>query len=99
MAFKMRGFSPFTKNGDNEKSSSGAIEEIEGIKKSKSSHWEEIAELEGEIEGIHDNEYSYAEKEGDESAIKKYEKQMLNLKKEIENKGGKYTHIDMRNFG
>ena len=58
-----------------------------------------ITRLEGEIEGIFDNEYMEAKERGDKSAIKRYERQMLILKKEIENKGGKYTHVNMSNFG
>tara|TARA_R100000315_G_C5198706_1_gene116582 strand:+ start:28 stop:387 length:360 start_codon:yes stop_codon:yes gene_type:complete len=54
--------------------------------------------LEGEIEGIFDNEYHEAKEDGDKSAIRRYEKQMLKLKKEIENRGEEYTHIDMSNF-
>jgi len=57
-----------------------------------------IVALEGEIEGIFDNEYMEAKDRGDKSEIKRYQKQMLKLKKEIEHKGGKYTHVDMSSF-
>ena len=55
--------------------------------------------LEGEIMGIFDNEYSEAKDDNDTAAMKRYEKQMLKLKKEIENRGGKdESGVDMSNF-
>ena len=59
----------------------------------------DVGRLEGEIEGIFDNEYMEAKERGDTSAIKRFEQDMLKLKREIKRKGGgEYTHIDMSNF-
>ena len=40
--------------------------------------------LEGELDGIMDNEYMEAKERGDKSEIARYEAQMKKLKKEIE---------------
>tara|TARA_Y100000593_G_C4166114_1_gene264503 strand:- start:342 stop:662 length:321 start_codon:yes stop_codon:yes gene_type:complete len=106
MAFKMRGFSAFTnknsaftkKDKDYEpqtKTSKGDPGMVPQTEREKMS----ITRLEGEIEGIYDNEYKEAKDRGDKTAMKRYERRMLNLKKEIEKKGGKYTHINMSKFG
>ena len=100
--------SAFTKNGEEEytpqskkkkedispqsKYSPGAMPQSKQEKAS-------IHRLEGEIEGIFDNEYMEAKEDGNKTLIKRYENRMLSLKKQIEKKGGKYTHIDMSNFG
>ena len=57
-----------------------------------------IGELESSIESLYDNEYMEAKKRGDKSETKRYETRMKRMKKEIENKGGKYTHINMKNW-
>tara|TARA_R100000458_G_C8178707_1_gene176524 strand:- start:409 stop:768 length:360 start_codon:yes stop_codon:yes gene_type:complete len=61
-------------------------------------HKADISRLEGEIEGIFDNEYMEAKERGDTSAIKRYEQDMLRLKRELKRRGVNYTHIDMSNF-
>ena len=54
---------------------------------------------EPEYYAIFDNEYSEAKDDNDTAAMKRYEKQMLKLKKEIENRGGKdESGVDMSNF-
>jgi len=105
MAFKMKGFSPFTKKDDKKEyepqtktvgyKGGRHTDMMPQTQRDKAS----ITRLEGEIEGILDNEYMEAKDRGDKSAIKRYERRMLNLKKSIEDKGGKYTHVDMSNFG
>jgi len=102
MAFKMKGYSAFTKKKEYEPQT-----QTRGYKGSEHTDMTpqtergkmSIGRLEGEIEGIFDNEYMEAKERGDNSAIKRLEKRMLNLKKQIENKGGKYTHVNMKNFG
>ena len=117
MAFKMRGFSAFTKKTDDKKEYKPqsqidpkdipppSVKEDKAGMRSRGDIMPQteidkasIDRLEGEIESIYDNAYSEAKDDNDTSAIKRYEKQMLRLKKEIESKGGKYTHIDMSNF-
>ena len=112
MAFKMNGYSAFTKTDDEKKDykpqtrTRGYKSDIKKghhtstdimpqTKRDKAS----IGRLEGEIESIYDNVYMEAKNRGDKSAIRRYERRMLNLKKSIENKGGKYTHINMSGFG
>ena len=101
MAFKMKGFSAFTKKKDYEPQTktrgykgSEHTDSTPQTKRQKMS----IERLEGEIEGIFDNEYMEAKERGDKSEIARYERQMLNLKKEIEKRGGKYTHVNMSKF-
>ena len=100
MAFKMAGFSAFTKKEEKEQVpqtitrgdiSSDIMPQTERDKAS-------IDELEGEIESIFDNEYSEAKDDNDTAAMKRYEKMMLKIKNEIEDRGGEYTHIDMSKF-
>ena len=111
MAFKMKGYSPFTKKKDTmdyepqtktrgykdptKKGHHTSTDMTPQVERQKM----DIGSLEGQIEGIFDNEYMEAKERGDKSAIKRLERRMLNLKKEIENKGGKYTHVNMSNFG
>tara|TARA_X000001388_G_C2221807_1_gene119555 strand:+ start:1142 stop:1444 length:303 start_codon:yes stop_codon:yes gene_type:complete len=59
----------------------------------------DVGELEGHIEGTFDNEYFDAKQDGKKDLMKKYENRMLRYKKEIEDRGGKYTHVDMSKFG
>lgn len=56
-------------------------------------------ELEGHIEGKFDNEYKEAQDSGDKGRIKRQEGQMLKYKKELESRGEKYDHVNMKNFG
>ena len=102
MAFKMAGFSAFTKPTDKKEQvpqtttrktiSSDIMPQAEVDKA-------DIDRLEGEIMGIFDNEYFEAKDDNDTAAIKRYEKQMLKLKKEIENRGGKDgSGVDMSKF-
>ena len=111
MAFKMKGFSAFTKTDDKKKDYEPQTKTRGYKNPTKKGHHTHpdmmpqtkrdkasIGQLEGEIEGIYDNEYSEAKNRGDKSAIKRYERRMLNLKKSIENKGGKYTHVNMSGF-
>ena len=102
MAYKQVGFTPFTKKKEYEPQT-----ETRGYKGSEHTDMTpqtkrqkmSIDRLEGQIEGIFDNEYMEAKERKDKAAIKRLERRMLNLKKEIENKGGKYTHVNMKNFG
>ena len=120
MAFKMKGFSAFTKKTKKEYEPQTKREDKEyepqtktrgyksELKKGHHTHPDmmpqsemnkaDISELEGEIEGIFDNEYAEAQDRGDKSAIRRFEKYMLKLKKEIESRGEEYTHIDMSDF-
>ena len=101
MAYTQRGFTPFTKNKDYEPQTktrgykgSEHTDSTPQTKRQKMS----IERLESKIEGIFDNEYMEAKERGDKSEIARYERQMLNLKKEIEKRGGKYTHVNMSKF-
>ena len=107
MAFKMRGWSALKKDeeytpqskqekGDRTpQSKQYSPEMMPQSEQEKSGIWR----LEGEIEGIFDNEYFEAKQDKNETLMKRYENRMLALKKQIEKKGGKYTHIDMSKFG
>ena len=108
MAFKMRGFSaftnktsPFTKKDYEPQTKTRGYKGSEHTDSTPQTERQKMSinQLEGRIEGIFDNEYMEAKERGDKTAMKRYERQMLNLKKEIENKGGEYTHIDMSNLG
>jgi len=95
MAFKMRGFSAFTKKDEYKPQT----ETRKNIVEDKTPQLRDIGALEGQIEGIYDNEYVEARENGDKKAMLKYENQMLKLKQRIANMGENYTHIDMSNFG
>ena len=119
MAFKMNGWSAFTKK-DKEyiPQSQRKDKEYEPqtktrgyksqIKKGHHTHPDmmpqteidkaDVSRLEGEIEGIFDNEYMEAKERGDKSAIKRYEQDMLKLKRELKRRGVDYTHVDMSAF-
>ena len=123
MAFKMAGFSAFTKPDDkkvimnqvvpldekkpNEPTKTNRIPQTTTRKTTSSDIMPQteidkadIDRLEGEITGIFDNEYSEAKDDGDTAAMKRYEKQMLKLSKEIKKRGGKdESGVDMSNFG
>tara|TARA_Y100000004_G_scaffold166680_1_gene198556 strand:+ start:393 stop:710 length:318 start_codon:yes stop_codon:yes gene_type:complete len=105
MAFKMR--SPFRKDkeyepqtqtrgykSDVKKGHHTSTDIMPQTERDKAS----IERLEGEIESIYDNVYREAKNRGDKSAMKRYEMRMKRMKKEIENKGGEYTHINMENW-
>lgn len=103
MAFKMAGFSAFTKPDDKK-------EQVPQTTTRKSTDTDimpqtevdkaDIDRLEGEITGIFDNEYSEAKDDNDTAAMKRYENQMLKLSKEIKKRGGKdESGVDMSNFG
>ena len=106
MAFKMKGFSAFTKKTDDKK---------EYPPQTKTRGWKggetadmmpqtemdkaDVGRLEGEIMGIYDNEYHEAKEDGDTSAQKRLEQRMLKLKREIERRGGKdESGVDMSDF-
>ena len=101
MSFKMAGFSAFKKKKEYEPQTKTrgykGGEHTDSTPQTQRQNMD-ITELKGNIEGIFDNEYMEAKERGDKSEIARYERQMLNMKKEIENKGGKYTHIDMSKF-
>ena len=59
----------------------------------------DVDRLEGEITSIFDNKYHEAKEDNDTKAMKRYEKQMLKLKKEIESRGAKdESGVNMSNF-
>ena len=102
MAYKQKGWSPFTKKKEYEPQTktrgykgSEHTDSTPQVAKQKMPTWR----LKSQIEGIFDNEYMEARERGDKSEIARYERQMLNLKKEIENRGEKYTHVNMKDFG
>ena len=92
MAFKMKGYTPFTKKkeyepqtktrgyGDPTKKGHHTHPDMTPqTKRTKMS----IGELKGEMYGIMDNELAEARERGDKSAIKRYEERISNLRKEI----------------
>ena len=111
MAFKMRGFSAFTKKTDDKEEytpQSTDKDKKESYPQSKynpemtpQSNLSKmsIGELEGHIEGTFDNEYFEAKQDKNEMLMKRYERRMLKYKKELDRRGENYTHIDMSNFG
>ena len=59
----------------------------------------DVDRLEGEITSIFDNAYTEAKDDNDTATMKRYEKQMLKLKKEIESRGKKdESGVNMSNF-
>ena len=92
MAFKMKGFTAFTKNGDNKK--------IDGKRVKKT----DTGRIEGEILGIYDNEYNEAKQDKDSKKIKQLEKRMLKLRNTVVKRGDgelftkNKSHIDMSKF-
>ena len=105
MAFKMKGFSAFTKKTDEEYVPQSQRKDKEYEPQTKTRGWKggetadmmpqtemdkaDVGRLEGEIMGIYDNEYHEAKEDGDTSAQKRLEQRMLKLKREIERRGGK----------
>ena len=92
MAFKMKGFSAFTKNGNDKK--------IDGKRVKKT----DTDRIEGEILGIYDNEYNEAKQDKDLKRIKQLEKRMLKLRNTVVKRGDgelftkDKSHIDMSKF-
>ena len=92
MAFKMAGFSAFTKKEKKEyepqtktrgyKGSEMTTESIPQVATQKMS----VAELEGELNSLLDNEYMEAKDRGDTSEISRYESQIKKLENEIKNR-------------
>ena len=109
MAYKQKGWSPFTKKKKKEYEPQTKTRGYKDpTKKGHHTHPDMTPQterqkmptwrLESQIEGIFDNEYMDAKERGDKSEIARYERQMLSLKKEIENRGEKYTHVNMSKF-
>ena len=91
MAFKMKGFSAFTKKTDDKKEYEPQTQTrgYKGSEHTDSTPQTEMQKmplyrLEGELDGIMDNEYMEAKERGDKSEIARYESQMNKLKKEIQ---------------
>ena len=88
----MKGFTAFTKNGDNKK--------IDGNRVKKT----DTGRIEGEILGIYDNEYNEAKQDKDLKRIKQLEKRMLKLRNTVVKRGDgelftkNKSHIDMSKF-
>ena len=82
MAFKMKGFSPFTKNGDDGKSTPGAIAAIEKISK-ENPNIDKIGLLEGEMNSIIDNDLQEAMDDGDKQLVAKLKAKISNIEKQI----------------
>ena len=95
MAFKMAGYSPYTKKKEYEPQTKTRGYK-DPTKKGHHTHPDmtpqtkrqkmSIARLEGEIYGIMDNELAEARERGDESAVKRYEQRIANLRKEIKSR-------------
>lgn len=89
MAFKMKGFTAFTKKTDKEYEPQTKTRGYKGSEHTDSISQVEMQKLplyrlEGELEGMMDNEYMEAVDRGDKSEIARYESQMRKLEKEIE---------------
>ena len=113
MAFKMNGWSAFTKK-DKEYVPQSQRKDKEYEPQTETRGYKggnhadmmpqteidkaDVNRLEGEIEGIFDNEYMEAKERGDKSAIKRYEQDMLKLKRELKRRGVDYTGVDMSDF-
>tara|TARA_R110002012_G_scaffold218024_1_gene389278 strand:- start:213 stop:485 length:273 start_codon:yes stop_codon:yes gene_type:complete len=89
MAFKMKGFAPFTKNKEYEPQTKTrgykGSEHTDSTPQSKMQKMS-IDRLEGEMHGIMDNEYMEAKKRGDKSETARYKSQINKLKKEIKSR-------------
>ena len=104
MAFKMKGFSPFNKKNKKEYEPQTKYRGYKGgthtdITPQTKLHKMDSDYIEGHIEGKFDNEYFEALQSGDKGRIRRQENQMLRYKKELDNRGKKYTHVDMTDFG
>ena len=95
MAFKLNGWSAFTKKKEYEPQTKTRGYK-DPTKKGHHTHPDmtpqtkrqkmSIARLEGEIYGIMDNELAEARERGDKSAVKRYEQRIANLRKEIKSR-------------
>ena len=89
MAFKLKGFTAFTKKTDKDYEPQTQTRGYKGSEHTDSTPQVEMQKmsldrLEGELHGIMDNEYMEAKERGDKSEIARYESQIKKLKKEIE---------------
>ena len=82
MAFKMKGFSPFTKTGGQGKTTPGAIAAIEKINK-ENPNLEKIGLLEGEMNSIIDNDLQEAMDDGNKQLVAKLKAKISNIEKQI----------------
>ena len=86
MAFKMKGYTPFTKKKEYEPQTQTrgykGSEHTDSTPQTKMQKMS-VGELEGEMWGIMDNEYMEAKERGDKSEIARYEGQIAKFKKEI----------------
>ena len=106
MAYKQKGFTAFTKK-DKKKKEYEPQTVYRGYKNAQHTdltpqtelHKMDSDYLKGHIEGKFDNEYFEAKQSGDKTRIARQEGQMLKYKKELDNRGEKYTHVDMTDFG
>ena len=95
MAYKQGGFTPFTKKKEYEPQTKTRGYK-DPTKKGHHTHPDmtpqtkrqkmSVTRLQGEIDGIMDNELAEARERGDKSAIKRYEKRIANLRKEIKSR-------------
>ena len=103
--FTMKGWSPFTKKKKRKEYEPQT--QYRGYKGSTHTditpqtqlHKMHSDYIEGHIEGKFDNEYFEALQSGDKGRIRRQENQMLRYKKELTDRGKKYTHVDMSDFG
>ncbi len=89
MAFKMKGFSAFTKKKEYEpQTKTRGYKGSQHTDSTPQSQIEKMSvdELEGHMHGIMDNEYMEAKKRGDKSETARYKAQIDKLKKEIKRK-------------
>ena len=110
MAFKMGGWSLFSKKKKKEYEPQTQYRGYKShVKKGHHTHLDLTPQtqlhkmdsdyIEGHIEGKFDNEYFEALQSGDKGRVRKQENQMLRYKKELDDRGVKYTHVDMTDFG
>ena len=99
MAFKMNGFSAFTKKEKTgytpqtqDKSGRTATDYIPQTQL----HKLDSGEIEGYIDAMYENEYSEAVDDGDTSKVKLLMGRMKKYKKELESRGEKYTNYDIK---
>ena len=94
MAFKMKGFSAFTKKDDTKLPSDSTL----------TINTADSGRLEGEILGIYDNEYNEAKMDNDSTKIKNLENLMLKMRNKVIKRGDgelftkDKSHIDMSKF-
>ena len=102
MAFKMAGYSAFTKKKKYKPQTQRKKEDIIPQSKDKSARNSRsyipqseqgkmsIDTLEGMIDATYENEYSEAKEDGDKGKMKMLAERMRGYKRQIERKGGKY---------